>query len=159
MKGLILNKGESYYSTFGRLFHEIEELSENYNWLISYPECYPQNLEFRDKLDQNFVWMTGKELRQMLNTEDFQWIWGVISGFDKNIELGNILKYPLPFADGYTGFWENPLTMQHKLAEIEIVAWDSSCSLYLSDNSEIIEKISSIYPRAEDLERYNKLFF
>ena len=41
MKGIILDKGEKGYSLFGRVFDNINVLSEKYNWLISYPECYP----------------------------------------------------------------------------------------------------------------------
>lgn len=146
MKGLILYKGEPYYSTFGKIFMEITELSENYNWLVSYPECYPQTPEYQKKMDKAYIWLTGKDLRRMLTTEDFQWIWGVISGFDKNISLENILKYPLPYANGYSGFWKNPVTIQHTLAKVEIIAWDSNYSLYISENNKIIKKILDIYP-------------
>ena len=83
--------------------------------------------------------LSGKELTEMVNQEDFQWIWAVLSGFDKGIELSEVLKYDLPYADGYTGFWNYPLTLQHPLSKIEIVPWDSSLTLILSEDSMIIE--------------------
>ncbi len=156
MKGLILNKGENEYSYLKNVFCEINEISEKYNWLISYPECYPQSKELQEKMKKDYIWMSGLEVKHMLYLDDFQWIWGVFSGFSPNILLEDILKYQLPYADGYTGFWRNPITLQHPLADIELVAWDSSCTLFVSRDETIIKKISTIYPQAEDLETYNK---
>lgn len=156
MKGLILNKGESYYSSFAKLFEEVEQLSRDFNWLISNAECYPQKLEYVEKLKMPYTWITGEELLQILCLDEFQWIWGVLSGFNKNVKLSEILKYELPYADGYTSFWKSPLTMQHPLAEVEIVAFDSSCSLFISKSHKIIERIAAVYSQAEDLEQYNK---
>ena len=96
-------------------------------------------------------------MKEVLHTEDFLWIWGVLSGFPETITLEDVLNYPLPYADEYTGFWENPITLQHPLSEIELVAWDSTCTLFISNNDSIIEDISKIYPQAEDLEKYNAL--
>ncbi|MBB6713395.1 hypothetical protein [Clostridium gasigenes] len=49
----------------------------------------------------------------------------MLSGSPQNITIDEILKYPLPYADGYKGFWKNPISLQHPLVEIEIVPWDS----------------------------------
>ena len=157
MKGIILDKGEKGFSLFGRVFDNINVLSEKYNWLISYPVCCPSDKELFETFTENYVWLSGKKLKEILHTEDFLWIWGVLSGFPENITLEDILKYPLPYADGYTGFWENPITLQHPLSEIELVAWDSTCTLFISKNDCVIEDISKIYPQAEDLEKYNTL--
>lgn len=155
MKGLIATGGETCYSTFGKIFSCIGCLSTNYNWLVSYPECYPQDAKYKKLFENTSIWLTGQEMKSMLEDEDFQWIWGVISGFDKDINYKDIIKYPLPYADGYPGFWTNPISIQHPLAEIEMVAWDSSSSLFICKNNNIIKKISFIYPQAKDLEEYN----
>ena len=155
MKGLILDEGERYYSTFGKIFKEIKDVSEKYNWLITATECYPENAEHQKILDKPYVWLSGEELKRMLNEEDFQWIWGVMSGFDKSIELADVLQYSLPYANEYPDFWKNPLTLQHNLSEIEMVAFDSSLTLFISKNDEIIKAIARLYPLAKDLEKYN----
>ena len=154
MKGLILNKGEDGYSYFKDLFCEIAELSEKYNWFVSYPECYPQSQELQQKLNMEPLWLSGAELKDLLYTEDFQWIWGVLSGFPKNILLDDVLNQS-SCADGGLSFWQNPIHLQHPLAEIELVAWDSSCTLFISKEDSMIEKISALYCQAEDLEAYN----
>ena len=57
-------------------------------------------------------------------------------------------------ADGYDGFWQMPLTMQHPLAEIEIVPWDSSMTLLLSRRKDIVDNFRNYYPESENLEDY-----
>ena len=156
MKGVILNKGERGYSYFKQLFDKITVLSADYNWLISYPECYPRDRELEKKMRKDYLWVSGKEMKNMFRLDDFQWIWGVLSGFPQNTLLKDILKYSLPYADGYPGFWENPVRLQHPLAEVEIVAWDSSCTLCIAKDKFIIEEFVTIYNQAEDLEEYNK---
>ena len=99
--------------------------------------------------------MTGDELTDICKNEDFQWIWGVFSGFHKSVDKEDVLKDKLPQADGYTGFWKNPISIQHPLAEIEIVAWDSSLTIIISKNDNIIEKFMKRNILAEDLEEYN----
>jgi hypothetical protein len=52
--------------------------------------------------------------------------------YSPKVTLEEILRYGLPFADGYKGFWVNNVGIQHPLAEVEIVAWDSSLTLLIS---------------------------
>ncbi len=156
MKGVILNKGEKGYSYFKQIFDKITVLSTDYNWLISYPECYPNDKEWEKKLQKKYLWISGKEIKDIFRLGDFQWVWGVLSGFSQNILSEDVLKYPLPYADGYPGFWKNPVTLQHPLAEIEIVAWDSCCTLCIAKEKQIIDEFLKVYNQAEDLEKYNK---
>ena len=102
--------------------------------------------------------MSGNKLTSIIKKEDFQWIWGVLSGFEPDISLEDVLKYPLPYADGYEGFWKNPLTMQHPLTSVEIVPLDSSLTLIFSKQKEIIDQFRTHFPLSEDLTLYNKIF-
>ena len=69
-----------------------------------------------------------------------------------------MLKYDLPYADGYPGFWKNPLTLQHPLAKIEIVPWDSALTLILSEEKEIVDTFRKYFRQSEDLAEYNTKF-
>ena len=100
--------------------------------------------------------MSGEELTALVEREDFQWIWGVLSGFPKGIPEEQVRQYPLPYADGHPGFWHNPLSLQHPLAEIEIVPWDSSLTLLLSRKKEIVEDFRAFFPLSEDLFQVNE---
>ena len=72
MKGAILNRGEDGYSYFKQVFDKIEILSIQYNWLISYPECYPQDKELEKRMQKNYLWVPGREIKSLFLFEDFQ---------------------------------------------------------------------------------------
>lgn len=128
---------------------------EEYNWLITNIECFPRNKEIAQFLQRDYCWITGEQLLKLVHKEDFQWIWGVFSAFQKDIEYNMILRHPLPFADGYIGFWQNPITIQHPLADMEIVSWDGSLILVISKQNKIIDKLIKEKKHTLDLEKYN----
>lgn len=155
MKGLIIEKGEKYYTHLKKYFSQLNDIQRNYNWLITAHECYPRDEKYAGILSEKYLWMTGDELTEMVS-EDFQWIWGVLSAFSKDISKEKVLQYELPKADGYEGFWRNPVSMQHPLAEMEIVAWDSSLTIFISKDESIIDLLQENNVLAEDLEKYNE---
>ena len=92
----------------------------------------------------------------MVETEDFQWIWAVLSGFPRHISLDQVLEYDLPYADMYTGFWTNPVSNHGARAQVEIVPWDSSCTLVISRNHRIVSDFMDGFPLSRDLYLYNE---
>ena len=156
--GAILKKGEPFYTYLSKIFTAIGETQTEYNWLITDCTCYPRSSDIGTLLSQDFCWLSGNKLTSIIKKEDFQWIWGVLSGFEPDISLEDVLKYPLPYADGYEGFWKNPLTMQHPLTSVEIVPLDSSLTLIFSKQKEIIDQFRTHFPLSEDLTLYNKIF-
>ncbi len=62
----------------------------------------------------------------------------------------------MPYADGYEGFWKNPLSLQHPLASLEIVAWDSSSTLIISKDRKVINDFRLNFPLSENLGTYNE---
>lgn len=77
-------------------------------------------------------------------------------GFEKHITLEEVKRYDLPYADGYRGFWEENISIQHPLATVELVAWDSGCTLFISKDDEMVNKFRREFPLSVDLEMYNK---
>lgn len=61
----------------------------------------------------------------------------------------------LPYADGNREIWQNPVSIQHPLAEIEIIAWDSSGTVFISKEDSIVDLLRENNEFAEDLEEYN----
>ena len=98
--------------------------------------------------------MSGEELTDLVSKNDFQWVWAVLSAFDKSVELSEVLKYDLPYADGYKGFWEKPVSIQHPLAQMEIVSWDSSLTLFFSKDKEDVDAFLKYFPSSEHLEEF-----
>lgn len=169
--GAIDQKSAKWYTDLAKVFGGIGDTICKYNWLITDSEIYSQNPKLKkyntkpyyikkgDKIVRipcpEYVFLHGEELKEIVNAEHTQWSWAVVSGFEKDVALDQILSYPLPYADGYKGFWENPLTMQHPLAEVEIVPWDSTLVLVLSKNKEIVDQFRAAFPNSEDLADYN----
>ena len=149
MKGCIIEGSE-----IEKVFNCIKEL-KNYNWLITDMECYTDDKNLLNFIDNKYCWVHGKDLLKLLKIESSQWVWGVFSAFSKNIELNDVLKYEYPYADGYKGFWKNPLTIQHPLATLEFVIWDGNFILVISEDHKIISDIMKKNNNARDLELYN----
>jgi len=155
MYGAILEKGEKLYTYLSKIFTAIENAQRQYNWLITDCICYPQSQRIDDLLSKEYCWLSGDELTSIVENEDFQWIWAVLSGFEEDVSLDQVLKYSLPYADGYTGFWKNPVSIQHPLACVEIVPWDSSLVLITSKDEKIVRDFMKAFPLSEDLSLYN----
>ena len=154
----MLENGEQYYTYLRKIFVGMDNFQKEYNWLISNCEAYPKRLGHNIRIHQSgeYAWISGEELTNIIKRDDFQWIWAVLSGFDKNIPLEEVKKYDLPYADGYRGFWDENISMQHPLATIELVAWDSSCTLFISKDNLLVDKFRNVFPLSVDLELHNK---
>ena len=152
--GAVNAKGEKYYTYLKKLFDAIGNKQQDFNWLITDCVCYPDNPKTDAMLSKNYCWITGDELTKLVRQEDFQWIWAVLSGFDKTVPLEEVLKYDLPRAEDYNGFWNRPISIQHPLARIEIVPWDSTMTMIFSDDKSIIDRFRAAYPSCEDFEAY-----
>ena len=155
--GAILRGGNRYYTYFDDVFASLNDFQKNYNWLITDFKAYPQYLTYRNKLYSNnqYAWLSGDELTEMVYGEKFQWVWAVLSGFDKNYELEEILKYPYPGADGYKGFWEPELSIQHPFASVELVAFDSGATLFFTKDYKMYLEYMKSNPEAKDLQKFN----
>ena len=84
-----------------------------------------------------------------------QWVWGVFSGFEPQISKEQVMQYPTPYADGNAGFWTNPLSIQHQLASIEIVAFDSSFALLFCREKKIYDDFRAAFPLSRNLAELN----
>lgn len=157
MQGAILEKGEEYYTYMNKIFNAIENEQLKYNWLITNCDCYPKNVKFKNLFSNEYIWLTGKQLTDIVKEEDIQFVWAVFSGFSKDINLEDVLKYSFPLADGYEGFWTNDVGIQHPLADIEIVAWDSSLTLFISRNDSLVQRFRQSFNLSENLSLKNTL--
>lgn len=154
--GLIDRNIHEYYTYMSIVFKAIKNKQTQYNWLISDCECYPLDGEIDQLLNQEYCWLSGEELTELVAKEDFQWIWGALCGFEKDIPLDEILKFPLPSAEDYNGYYNNPVSLQHPLSSLEIIPCDSSYTLLISKDKTIIDRYLSEYPKAETLSTFNQ---
>lgn len=153
--GAINEKGEAWYTKMGKVFDAIQNRQLKYHWLITDMDCVPHKI--MDYCDgKEYCWITGEELTQIVRENDDQWVWAVLSGFEKHVPLEEVLRYPLPYANGYKGFWVNPPSIQHPLAVIEIVPWDSSLTLLFSKEKAAVEDFLRACPMSKNLSQYNE---
>jgi len=140
-----------YFTNLGEAFDVLDNEVREYNWLLSNYECnvYPSK-KIPMNNDKQFLWFNGDEFVDILKEHNIQFIWGVATAYAKDIPLKEILKYPLPFADGNPAFWEMETTMQNPLADIELVPWDSGFLLVFSKSKEVIERFAKEYPDSSD---------
>ena len=154
--GLIDRKNHEIYTYMGEVFEAIDNAQNQYNWLVADCECYPESKKFEQLFSQEYCWLSGKELSEIVVQEEFQWIWGVLCGFEKHITLEEVLKYPLPSARDYNGYYQNPVSVQHPLSSVEIAPSDSSWIVIVSKDKRIVDNYLKRYPKTEELSVYNQ---
>jgi len=160
MRSAILEKGEKFYTYMGKIFNAIEDEQLKYNWLITDFECYPSAKYISELFskEKEYIWISGKSLTDIINEEDFQFIWAVFTGFSQDITLDEVLKYDLPYASEYEGYWADNVCIQHSLSDIEIVAWDSTLTLFICKNDDLVKKFMHNLPLSADLSAQNSRY-
>lgn len=151
MKGVIINKDKRGATFLKDIFYD--HFEKQYNWLIADYECYPSEKSTADRLNGEWCWLSGTEFSEIVE-EDFQWIWGCIFAFPQNISLEEVLAYELPTADGNSKMWKKPLSMQHPLSEIEVIAWDSTFTVAIDRKGVFVERLIHEKTNAEGIEKY-----
>ena len=154
--GIIDRRSHHFYTYMAAVFQAIDNAQLQYNWLLADCVCYPQDQKIGELLDREYLWLSGEALTALVAQEDFQWIWGVLCGFEKDIPLQDVLQYPLPHAEDYSGYYHNPVSLQHPLSTVEIVPSDSSWLTVISKEKSITDRYLCRCPQAEDLFTYNQ---
>ena len=158
MNRLISVGDKSGYTMMLKVINAIGGRSLNYNWLITDIEAYPQKGlgEIDDELysylnEKDYVFISNSDLLDILEKNDFQWIWGVFSAIPVNYSKEEVLNYDLPFAEDNSDIYlDNNFVIQHPLAEIEIVAFDSSGMHIVSKDKDICDCLKLVYPDARE---------
>ncbi len=144
---LILEESDyvEWYSELGPLFAGIPRLREYY-YLLSDLELnrYPDTL----RKGEDPILISGEELSTTLEQIEVQFIWGVLSAFER---IPTSLPVEAPYAEGNTAFWEGQPTPQAQGASFEIVCWDSSLTLFIGVDQWLASWLRKLYPDIRDL--------
>lgn len=141
MKRYISKEDEYYYTDMLKVIKAIGGKNLNYNWLITEIET-----STGDYFEDDYIILTNEKLLDKLESKKIQWIWGTFSAIPKKYKQEEILKYNLP---GVENIDKKEIKPQHPLAEIEIIAYDSTFVQIIAKD-EIAEKFKRIYPRAKE---------
>ena len=82
---------------------------------------------------------------------DLQFIWAVFSGFPPEINVDISDDSSLPYADGNQTLWNKKRVPQHEKALVEIVCWDSSETIFTTDDPKLIKLFMSKFTDAREL--------
>jgi hypothetical protein len=145
-----------YHTDLRKVFEAINDRQNEYNWLLSDLECnhYPDTrIPYPPP---NYLWLNGKDISDIVYTHDIQFIWGVLSGFklDKALRLDPTV---IPYAEN-PALWTTDPQIQHPEASVEIVCWDSTSTLFLSNDDELSRLFRKYFSRSQDLKEYNSIY-
>lgn len=142
-----------FHTDIHLIFQAFQGRQNEFNWLITNLECYPE--EAFQSLENEPLWLSGKQLTEITGKQRIQFVWAVLSGFnsDIKIDLNNLEVQPL--AEGHPSLWTAHPTIQHPNATVEIVCVDSSFTFLLSKDNDLSQRFRIFFPEAEDLNKYN----
>jgi hypothetical protein len=160
MNTLLEGASRMPYPTDLRLvFEAFGGRQREFNWLLTDLELnhYPPSLSYRDGVRSSEArWLSGSELSEIVKESDIQFIWGVLSGFRPGVAIDLAALETYPCADGNRALWEPGASIQHPLADVEIVCWDSRATLLLSGDDDLTRRFRNFFPEAIDLNEHNR---
>jgi hypothetical protein len=114
----------------------------DFDWYLSDVETNYYGDEFSSE-DQ---WMTGGELRHLLDHNDIQFIWAVFSA----VPIGYRHNVPAaPHIDGNPDYWSGfEVRPQLSGAIFEIACWDSSATILVGLPAEAEARFLTVFPEA-----------
>ncbi len=153
-KNFILHGSE--HTVLASVFDSFQGKEKEFNWLITDLEIATIQEErvIRDypEMSHPIVWIAGEDLSDLVKKYNPQFIWGVLSAFDKsiNIDINNLLVEP--YANGNEELWVPSPKIQHPQATIEIVCWDSYVTLFFNKDEDIDDKFQEYFKSAKKLD-------
>lgn len=123
VKKIILNSSKYYYTYLDDIFQGLGDSIKEYNWLIADYECNYYPNDFFQKNRHNYIWLSSKELSNLILGNEIQFIWGIFLAFKKNVRKEDVLMYDLP--SSHIDVCNDKVVFQNPLSELEIISCDS----------------------------------
>lgn len=154
-----------FYTDLRAVFKALGGRQNDFNWLITDLEFLnldgvelppEMTLKYRKTAYEfpDTVWLSGKRLSEIIESYNFQFVWAVFSGVDPRIEIDPSKLEVRPIADGNSAVWQAEIGIQHPRASIEIVCWDSTLTLFRSEDEDLIRRFCEFFPEAQDLDAF-----
>ncbi len=147
-KKILLEDFSKVKTYFKNIFFDLQNFQMDYNWLITNVDtCFPFNEENKHIFDNKYLWITGSALTKLVNEDNFQWVFAKLQGYEKNINLEDILKYGIPSTN------YNEYMISNELVSMEIDIIDGFIIIFtINDSSKLYNRIFDRYPLSVLLE-------
>lgn len=146
-----------FHTDLRRLFEALNGRQREFDWLLTDLELnvYPPGISYQST-QEGAVWLDGTALSAIVEENDVQFIWGVLSGFPRGVRPDLSHLEPHPFACGNVELWAPDVQLQQPLAAVEIVCWDSSATILLSRDDDLSQRFREHFTDAVDLDEHNR---
>ena len=144
-----------YHTNLSTVFEAWDGLQRDLNWLVTDLDCNYQPPALQNPEEPK--WFSGDELSDLVSSNPgLQFFWGVFSGFSAEKDVA-WRDGPMPYADGNSSYWGKSPRIQHPDAVIELVCWDSTYTILLSEIIEASERFEAFFSDAIDLKDFVSL--
>ena len=143
-----------YQTDMSTLMQPLESIVDRCNWIASDLEVYApadEQLPIHKTID--WISLTPEQMKKVAISKA-PVIWGVFSAIPLGKQLG-VDSSNCPTSDGNPQVFEpNHFQLPHAVAEI--VAWDSTFTIFKTKDRKLSERFKAYFPEAEDLANFNK---
>lgn len=134
-----------FFTDMGETLQAIGVDVQAYDWYVSDVETNKPV----EALADGDVWLSGAQLKALLETPGLQFIWGVFSALPQCTRFDIAVS---PYADGNPSFWKPPeLQPQLRGACFEVDCWDSSATIVVGLTREQANRFTTRFPDAKPL--------
>lgn len=144
-----------WYTDLKTVFEVLGGRECEFDWLITELECNRLPPELRD----GDAWLfAGDVLSDLVRRQDppVQFVWGVLTGFDRATPVDLNRLDIVPSANGNSGFWKGAPRIQYPEAKVELVCFDSSLTMLITADADLTARFRAGFPEAVDLESFNR---
>ena len=87
-----LERDGQYHTSLKRVFDALEGRQIGFDFLLLGVEAYPLEHEEFEAVNQTPRWISGAELTRVVETEDFQWVWGALLAYPEGCGRAEVLE-------------------------------------------------------------------
>jgi len=145
-----------WYTDLRVVFEVLGGREREFDWLVTDVECNRLPREF---LPERAAWFfDGETLSDFVRrrSDPVQFIWAVLTGFERGTSIDIADPSAVPYADGNPDFWRGELRIQYPGAKVELVCWDSSSTLLITEDADLNARFRRGFREAVDLASCNR---
>lgn len=145
-----------WYTDLQVVFQALGGREREFDWLVTELDCNRIPPELQG--DQESRFFDGTQLSDLVHRQapPVQFIWAVLTGFDRGTSIDITNLKVVPRADGNPVLWEGEPRIQYPGARVELVCWDSGSTLLITSDTNLTERFRGGFPGAVDLAEFNK---